>query len=113
MTSLTSSLTSISADSFPIRGGTWVVTSKAGQEPILIPMEEATVRTKTIAMPLGYKLLSLTGSASFISGVFFFHGLFSSSPVMAPKFALFLTFLFGGLALELLWTKNLHDKHEW
>jgi len=87
--------------------GTWINTPSDKDGVIVIP-------TRVIGrkLALGYKLMMLTGGASVISLLLVIDSLFSSVPYTTTKFAFFLTLLFGGLALELLWTKKLHESNE-
>lgn len=112
MTSLAvSSVTSLpSSPSSSLMGGGTSIASY--QKVAYIEIPAIGHKTSTATLSLGGTLLI---TLSFLSGVSlfaFFFTLFSPLPYLSPKFNLFAFLLFGGLALELLWTKKLHQKNE-
>lgn len=101
MTTLAMNMTSISSLRNEERNDTYIEISKD-----VLDGSKCVVVCNTDSL-WGPTLLGSLFTFSFVSLVMFIYTIFNNLPYITPKFAIFMTMLFGGLALEVLWAKKM------
>jgi hypothetical protein len=104
MTSLASNFTSISSEPNIFGGGTFIDFKNTKEEKII---NNACACVEKEEVLLGPIIMSSLFTLSAVALIIFVFSIFYTLPYITPKFALFLTMLFGGLASEVLWAKGI------
>lgn len=106
MTSLASNFTSISQEPNIFGSGTFIDFKNTKEEGnIRNECECACVEKEEVL--LGPIIMSSLFTLAFVAFIIFILSIFYTLPYITPKFALFLTMLFGGLASEVLWARGM------